>query len=48
MWKKHHHRAVQIAYAATKEQLPHFINILQILPYNNGHVNILLTAFIEL
>jgi hypothetical protein len=48
MWRKHHHGTVQIAYAATKQHLPHFINIWQIISYNNDHVNILLYCCTEL
>jgi len=44
MWKKHHRGTVQIAYAASKQQLPHFINILQILSYNFNNFNHFVTS----
>ena len=44
-YKKHQHRIVQIVYAATKQQLPSFINSLYILSYNNDHVNKLIYCF---
>jgi hypothetical protein len=39
-YKKHQHKTVQTVYAATKQQLPRYINSLLILSYDNDHVNI--------
>ena len=41
-YQEHQHTTVQIVYAATRQQMPRFVNILEIPSYN-----ILIYCFIE-